>query len=136
MSAKEMYDYITTEPTPDNDYTLTIAARGEAKERGFYNQEVRRGDDGSEEVIDLGGTELEWVLTYPYGALTESEAGDVVDAYCSTSKGHGLLKTFKLQYSDGHTYVVRFDMTLERIRTLDKYHKTQVKFKILGRIPD
>jgi len=133
MSAKEMYDYISV-ATPDNDVTLSLAARGNLVERGTKKQVVHLGEDGSEERISLSDTSV-FYLTYPFDKLRAADAGTVMDFWHDAAKGNGMAETFKLSHSDGHVYVVRFDCDMERaIRGV--IHSISVVFKIIGRIAD
>ncbi len=133
MADKEIYDYISA-ATADNDEILSLAARGEVREIGAFNQMVNIGDDGSEERIVLDENNPQFFLEYEYKALTKSDAGTVMDFYNSASKGAGCSKSFKLADTDGHTYVVRFDCDMARIRKHGGrvYGFKTVRFKVLG----
>ena len=114
MAAKEMYDYLDV-ATPDNNVTLTLKARGAVREIGMFNQVVHQGDDASREVVTLATDKISY-LDYPWKALDEDDAGTIFDYYFDTAKGYGLARSFKLDYPDGHTYVVMFDSELPRTR--------------------
>lgn len=134
MAEKEIYDYIS-DATPDNNVTMTLAARGSITERTTKNQIVHLGVDGSEEVITIASTVIAY-LEYPFSALTNSDAGTVFEFWHDAAKGNGIAESFKLQNGDGHTYVVRFDSDMDRVRHLGNYQSLSVIFKILGRIAD
>lgn len=134
MAAKEMYDYLDT-VTPDNNQILTLAARGDVRETGFLNQTVFQMDDGSRKVATLA-TKKQFYLDYPFNALTESDAGTVIDAYFDGGWGNGRAESFKLQFTDGHTYVVMFDCDMPRTRKLGDIHQIMVTFAVIGRIAD
>jgi hypothetical protein len=134
MAEKEIYDYIST-ATPDNDVTMTLAARGAVTERTTKNQIIHLGVDGSEERITISSTVIAY-LEYPFSALSNSDAGTVFDFWHDAAKGNGKVESFKLDYTDGHTYVVRFESDMDRVRTLGNFQSMSVVFKILGRIDD
>lgn len=133
MAAKEMYDYIAI-AVPDNDVTLTLSARGEVREVGGYNQLVNIADDLSREVITLSDDPI-FYIDYPWNNLNEADSGTIFDFYFDTDKGKGMGKSFKLEYVDGHTYVVMFDTELPRMRKFGS-HAITVTFAIIGRIAD
>lgn len=129
MSAKEMADYLAA-VTPDNDQTLTLAARGALVETVSQNVRINIGDDGSEETIILSSTPV-FFLEYPWNAMDASDAGIVYDFFTSSAKGGGA-RSFRLAHTDGHTYVVRFDCDLKREIKLGGIHSAKVVFKVLG----
>lgn len=134
MSEKEIYDYILA-ALPDNNVTMLLAARGNITERTTKNQVVHLGVDGSEEIITIASAVIAY-LEYPFSALTNSDGGLVFDFWHDSAKGDGRAKSFKLQNTDGHTYVVRFENDMDRVRHLGNYQSMSVVFKILGRIND
>lgn len=142
MAAHEPYDYID-EATPDVDITLgvtpyDIQPQGEIKDVGRKNQTIHKGEDRSEERISLGDDESEFVVSFPYEFLTTSEAGIVYDFFHDTAKGNGIVSTWKwYNPDDSHTYVVRFDCDLERVRkAYDIYGYASITLRILGKVLD
>jgi len=134
MAAKEIYDYISI-ATADNDQTMTLEARGDVQENTSKNQIIHLGVDGSEERVTISDTVIAY-LVYPFSALSDSDAGTVFDFWHDAAKGNGKVESFKLQYTDGHTYVVRFESNMDRVRKLGGFSSVDVVFKILGRIAD
>ena len=133
MAEKEMYDYLS-QVTVDNDYTLSLFARGTVVERGGYRVEVHEGDDISEERIILSSGDPVFYLTIPYGTLSPEDSGTVIDAFYDQSKGYGMAKSFKYAHSDNHTYAVRFATDMSRAIRLGSLHQITTEFKVLGYI--
>jgi len=137
MSASEIYDWVAnaSPATPDYNYTLQIKAQGSVKESGKKDQEVHEADDTTEEVVTLNSTSV-FNVSWSYARLSESEAGTIMDLYHDTAKANGMARSFLWLSYDGHTYKVRFNCDLDRTRTRSQWGASEVKLKILGRIPD
>ena len=119
MAAKEMYDYLSI-VTPDVDITLGVAPydinpQGPMPESGTKNQIIHLGDDNSEARISFSNDSI-FRAIIGLETLTESEAGTVTDIYYDTAKANARQKSFKWAHIDGHTYVIRFDCDMERVR--------------------
>lgn len=109
-----MYDYLSL-LAPDNNVTLaTPCPQKVLVEHGLRNQVVHLADDDSEERIGFStGTIFD--VTLIWRALSESDAGTILDFYFDTAKGDARLKSFKWAHpTDTHTYVVRFNSDLTR----------------------
>lgn len=133
ISAKEIYDYISA-ATADSTSLLNLTARGIVRESGSINQIVHLGDDGSEEVVELS-TAKEFYIDVPWGAMTEDEAGTVIDFWGSATIGNGKMRTFKYKHAYGattHTYVARFDSDLARDIRDGNIHNMSVRLKVTG----
>lgn len=132
MSAKTPYDYIGV-AVPDVDVILTIKAQGQVSEQSRENTVVHLGDDESEERIILSTTPV-FFLVFPYNVLSESDSGTVLDLYHASAQG--MAKSFKCTHLT-HTYVVRFDMPMERKgQAPSRYGVPNVRLKLLGKILD
>jgi hypothetical protein len=141
MAAKEMYDYLSA-VTPDvTSFTLGVSPydvvpQGSIREAGGKNQVVHTADDDSEERISFSAAPS-FRVRIAFETLTEAEAGTLMDVYYDTAKADGMLKTFKWAHPDGHTYVVRFDCDMERVRKrADVYGFAEITLRVLGRIND
>ena len=137
MSAKEIYDYIST-ATPDSTVEMNLAARGSLRESGSRNQVVHLADDGSEEIVALS-TATEWYLDVPWGAMNESDAGTIFDFWCNATLGNGKMRTFIYVHAYGtqsHKYVTRFDSDIGRTIREGSIHGMNVRLKVKGSIAD
>lgn len=138
--AYEMYDYLNG-TTPDYNYTLDTTLQSSAigmyrviVETGFRNQIIFLGDDASDVVIEFDSNPIFYV-EMGWEGLDASDAGTVFDLYFDPTKANRRAKSFKWNHpEDGHTYVVRFDMNLERsIDPITGIHRLpNIKFKVLG----
>jgi len=141
MSAKEMYDYLTTIAS-DVDYTLGLAPyainpQGFIIEVGTKNQEVFRGDDNSRVAISYND-DSEFIVQLQWTILTGSESGTLMDFWHNVLIGNGIVNTFKWAHpDDGHVYVVSWDCDFPRQReAYDVYGILNVQFAVWGRIAD
>lgn len=137
MAAKEMYDYVST-VAPDNAVTLsTPCPQKILTERGFMNQVIHLGDDGSEERIALATTVV-FFVTLQWDALAAADSGTIMDFYFDAAKGNGRTESFQWDHpTDGHTYVVRFDCDFSRPMKPRFIHQVKnIRLKVLGRIAD
>jgi len=133
MPLYEIYDYVDI-ATPDVDQTLSLHARGQVNIKGRKSQVVHVGDDDSEERISFSDTSV-FSISYPFSKLKVDDAGTVFNFWHSASLGNGLMNTFKLDFFDGHTYVVRFDCDLDQVVNGHLY-SYDVVFKVLGKVAD
>jgi hypothetical protein len=130
-----MYDFLS-DATPDYNAELGISPQGVVLEESTKNQAIHLGADGSEERVSFNTSSI-FHITIGWNQLSESDSGIIFDFYNDTAKANGIAKTFKYNYGDGHTYVVRFDCALPRQGTSkDRYGLPGVKFKVIGRIAD
>lgn len=129
MAAKEPADFLST-VSSDVDQTLSITAQGSVTEESRENTVIHIGDDESEERIILSSTPV-FVVSFSWAALSESDAGTVLELYHTHANGMG--KSFKWIH-DGHTYVVRFDCNLSRVGNDHSRYGSSIKLKILGKI--
>lgn len=136
MAAKELYDYLST-VSADVDQTLSIDPQSVLTETVTKNDVVNEGDDRSEERAEFTGDFIAYVVIR-YDILDASNSGIVIDFFFNSSKGNGLINSFKFAHPDGHTYVVRFDTDITRLvnPAPDNYSIKNIKLKILGRIAD
>lgn len=134
MAAKEIYDYVST-VSPDNNETLSIDPQTVITETGTKNDVIHLMDDESEERVGLSSNFVFYILVR-YDLCSESDAGTIMDFFCDASKGNGKLESFKFDHPDGHTYVVRFDEDLTRLKDPVNYSFKTIRFKVLGRIAD
>jgi len=136
MADFEMYDYLAV-ATPDYDQTLVLEAQQVISERGFRNQHVNEGDDGSREIITLD-TDVVFFITVILKNKTTSAIGTIFDWYFDSAKANGIEKTFKWDHTtDGHTYVVQFTEELERQIMEGGIHGLgSVQLAVVGRIAD
>lgn len=142
MAVKNPYDYIAV-AVPDVAITLGLAPyniqpTGEIRDIARKRQQVDEFDDVSEERISLGNDVSEFDVVLPYETFTAAEIGLIYDLYHDPAKGNGLVNTFKWWCVDGpHTYVVRFNCDMERIRqAYDVYKVADITLKIMGKILD
>jgi hypothetical protein len=136
MAAKEMYDYLPT-IAADYNYTLNIKSHQILAEEGSKNQEILRGDDGSE-VIVSHSTVSEFYVTLIWNWLSESDAGIIVDLWHDPAKANGMARSYKwYSYADRHTYVVKNRSQLTRNRVPGTYHTiSSLRLKVIGKIVD
>jgi len=140
MAAKEIYDYVSI-VTPDKDVTLSIHPSVppivNIPEEVDKKDIIHIGDDGSEERMSHGSG-LIFKITIKWNALSEDDAGTILDFWADSDKGYGRVNSFKYDHYDGHTYVVRFDskMTRERIFAGATYGIDSITLRMLGRIAD
>jgi hypothetical protein len=141
MAVKTPYDYISA-ATADVAITLGVSPyeihpQGEITEIGRKNQIIHKGEDRSEERISLGDDESEFEASFPIEALTGSDIGLLYDIYHDTAKGNGIVNSFRwYNVTDGHTYVVRFNCDMERVRkAYDVYGIGTITLRILGGVP-
>jgi len=107
MTAFNMSDYLN-EGVADYDYVLSVSPQGQLIEAGLKKQVIRIADDGSEERITLDD-DINFVVTFNWNGLTESEMGDIIDLYFNPSKANGIENTFYwTNPMDSVDYVVRF----------------------------
>lgn len=142
MSAREMYDYLTTIAS-DVDYTLgqapyAIHPQGVITEIGTKNQEVFRGDDGLSRVAISYSDVSVFIAQLQWEILTASESGTLMDFWHNTAIGNGWVNSFKWAHpDDGHIYVVSWDCDFSRQRlAYDIYGILNIQFAVWGRIAD
>ncbi len=136
MANAELYDYLST-VSADVDQTLSIDPQSVLTETITKNDLVNEGDDRSEERAEFTGDFIAYVVIR-YDLLSASDSGTIIDFFYNSSKGNGLINSFKFSHPDGHTYVVRFDTDLTRLinPAPSKHSIKNIKLKILGRIAD
>jgi hypothetical protein len=134
MSEKEIYDYVDT-VSADVDYTLQIKPQSVLTETITKNDLVQEGDDRSEERAEFTGDFIAYIAIR-YDILDEDDSGKIIDFFFNSSKGNGLINSFKFDHPDGHTYVVRFDTDLTRLINPTNYSNKSIRLKVLGRIAD
>ena len=108
------------------------------KESGTKNQIIHYGDDDSEEIITLGSDPIVYLST-GWEGLFPADAGTVFDWFFDPAKANMKERSWPFVHpEDGHLYVVRFDMTLERtVNPLEdaQHHSIPIiKMKVLGRM--
>ena len=135
MAAFEVYDFVST-VTPDYAATLGISPHGEVQEESSKNQIVHYGVDGSEERISFNTSSI-FYINIQWNVLSESDSGTIFDFYNDPVKANGCQRSFRYNYGDGHTYVVRFASDLSRKgQSKTRYGLPDIKLKVLGRIAD
>ena len=132
-----MYDYISV-VSADNDQTLSVQPSHMITEIGSFKEEIRKGDDGSEERVRLGSDVPEFYVTLYWSNRLAADIGTIFDFYFNASYGNGQLESFKWSHpKDGHTYIVRFDGELSRTITNPNFHGIpSCRLRILGRIAE
>ena len=134
MAAKEMWDFLS-EVSPDSSETLSVAPQNVLEERGFKNQIIHIGDDGSEERIVFSDSPMFYVKL-EWESISESDSGTIIDFFYDPTKGNGRARTFKWAHpSDGHTYTVRFESGLSRLIKPTIYGIASLELRVLGRAP-
>lgn len=136
MAAKELYDYLTV-ATPDNDVTLDVSPQDVLTEDCSMNQIIHPGDDGSEEVVTLD-SDVVCYVTLKWNAISESDAGTILDFWLNAAKGNGVAESFKWTHpTDGHTYVVKFRENVTRtLEPAGIFGFSTVRLKVIGYIAD
>lgn len=134
MALFEMYDYL---PVMTADYAVTLdnALQIIVEERGFKNQVINKGDDGSEERITFSSSSI-FYIGVQWPNKIASSIGDIVDLYHDPDKADGMDKTFQWAHpTDGHVYVVRFNTDLTRTIRRSLIHGIpNCEFAVLGTI--
>lgn len=135
MSATEMYDKLSTIAS-DVDQTLSISIQGTLSETGNFKQEIKQGDDGSEERISLASSSI-FFVSFSFMSLSLSDMGTIFDLYFDPAKANGMVNSFKWSSrQDGHTYVVRFDCEFIRTQLGIRMGSPEIRLRVLGRIAD
>lgn len=130
-----MYDFLTT-ITADYNAALGIIPQGVVSEESSKNHVIHLGVDGSEERISFNTSSI-FFVTIGWNILSEANSGTIFDWYNDPAKANGCQRSFKYNYGDGHTYVVRFDCDLPRTGSAkSRYGLPNIRLKILGRIAD
>lgn len=134
MAAYEPYDDAGL-PTiaADVDQTLTLEARGGAAfHRAHKRVKLYQSVDGkSVTAINFSGDNTIWILVLPFNNLTAANAGTLMQYWVEYGKSS--LYTWKLTYSDGHTYVVRFMTDLEE-KWLGNLYSHSYVLRLMGKI--
>ena len=133
----EMYDYLPTIAS-DVNQTLALTPQGEISEEGEFKQAIHKGDDQSEERVNLGSTTPVFYVSFAYNLLNESDMGTLIDLYFDSAKAFGNVNSFKWSSrKDGHIYVCRFDGTMTRSgNNQARMGAKGIKLRVLGRIVD
>lgn len=129
-----MYNYLP-EMVADYAVTLDNALQIIVEERGFKNQVINKGDDGSEERITFSSSSIFYIgVQWPNKTASSIEL--IVDWYHDTDKADGMDRTFQWAHPvDGHIYVVRFNTDLTRtIRRSLIQGIPNCEFAVLGTI--
>ena len=105
---------------PDINETLTLHPQTILDISVVKNQTVLDGADGSSEILNHG--EDSYYFNICYDELNAYEDEDMSDLWLN--KANGAMNSFKLNHSDGNTYVVKFTDTTFPCRN--------IKLKILG----
>lgn len=138
MAAKEMYDYLSVVSPDYSATTLSVTPQNILSEMVSWKQNVQETDDGTEQVLSLGGpffkVQLQWDV------ISDADAGTIFDFFSDSSKGKGFAQSFKWEHpTDDHTYVVKFRSKLKRVFSVQmaSYRKIDaVDLKVIGRIAD
>jgi hypothetical protein len=134
MAAYEPYDDAGLPvAVADVDQTLTIEAQGGAAfHRAKKRVKVYSSVDGiSESRINFSGSNTLWIFVLPFNNLTQANAGTVMQYW--VEYGESATYTFKLTYSDSHTYVVRFASDLDEKWLKNLYSHSYI-FRVMGKI--
>lgn len=137
MAEKELYDYLDT-VVPDKDQTLTLEGQGGPILENISKVDFRHDsvDGKSATTINMSGTSIMGTLIIPYNNLTASDRGTLMQFFCDSDYGNGRTNSFKLSYSDGHTYVVQFESMFKCTWHNGRLYSIPVVFNVLGRIAD
>lgn len=131
----EMWDYLSPSTADYKSTALNIDPQRVMYETGSKNQVVHLGDDGSEEIITLGGSTSMFNVRLQWDVLKTTEASKLFNWWNSTALANGMARSFRWTHPlDGHTYTARFDSDLSR--TLQPgwiFSVPEVRLKILGR---
>ena len=114
--------------------TLTLVARGVAKEIGYRNQETLYADDNSDVVISYSSDPLFW-LEIPWSALSQADADTIIDFYMDSAKANCRARSIQYTHADGYTYTVKFVSDVSRDRDYLHSRIALVKFRVLGVSP-
>ena len=115
MAAAEPYDYLPGTAVVDYDYTLTITAQESILEKGGFPGQKRHVTDGHDFLTTTPNTTPVWILKEKIKNKAVADIGTMFDLYFDTAKAKGMARSFKRTHQDGHTYIVKFNLTeLER----------------------
>jgi hypothetical protein len=135
MAISDMYDWLSI-VNPATSTTLTLQPSSVTEEYN-RNQQIRYGDDGSEERVTFGSADVTIMVTLNFSDLTEAEAGTFSNLYNNPDIGNGIVGTFAWinnAESDPNTYTVRFAEHLKRsIKPPFRFDLSAVKLKVLGK---
>jgi len=133
MAASEPYDFLSI-VTADYDYTLAISVQGSITEDGYKNQVIHLADDNSEERITLTTGSIFYV-SWAWSNISEADSGTIYELYHNPVKANGMGNSFKWTGHDGHPYVVRFAMNLQRAGDIvSRWGFSGVKIRLLGKV--
>lgn len=136
MAAAEMYDYLST-ISADYSSTFPLTCTEAVPELIAGQDKILRAYDASEERLSFA-TNPEFAMVLKFEHLSAADAGTIFDWYCDTAKAYRTTRTFKWTHpTDGHTYVVRFDDSMERVIRMGALMGiSEIRFRVLGRIAD
>jgi hypothetical protein len=134
-----MYDYLSSVTADYTSTELSVSPQAVMTERGKKgHQIVHEADDASEQVVSLA-TDSVFYVTLQWTAISESDAGTIIDFFHDNTKAKGLARSFYWQHpKDGHTYTVKFRSQLERryrVRLGSYQEVAEVRIKVLGNKP-
>lgn len=121
---------------PDTTTVMSIGA-AIVLEESNKTQQIRFGDDGSEERVSFTTAEKTvFYITLSFQNLSESDAGTIMDFYQDEQKGNGIIGTFVWQ-NNAETaltsYTVRFAEHLKRsTKGPLLFDLSNVRLKVLG----
>lgn len=139
MANFEIWDVLSTglvsaDSTFDLGDSTYPTAQQVIPEDGVKNQIIHLADDNSETVVSLSNESV-FHLSLQYGALNESESGELLYAWHSSDLADGISNTFRYTHpTDGHTYTVRFSDSMIRERRVGNiFGVPSMSLRILGR---
>jgi len=134
MANYELYDYIS-DATADVDVILSVNPQAVLKTQVSKNQIVRRGDDGSREVLNFSSDPIPYFFLR-YDLLDEEDKSTIFDIYMNESSANGKLNSFKFSHPDGHFYICSFETDITMLQSPTSYSFDIIKLYVHGRITD
>jgi hypothetical protein len=115
----EMAHYLSV-AVADYNYTLNIPPHNVMPIAGSKNQVSYELDDKTVSVVPISNTSS-FDVELQYEAISESNAGLILDLYHDTEKCNGSQKTFYWThpFESGNTYVVRFLGPVRMLRSVE-----------------
>ena len=136
--AYEMWNYVS-DLVADYTTVLDISPHKILTEAADKKQKIYEYDDGSIDVASYSNTTF-FNVTLQWDAITEAEAGLIMELYHTSTKANGRERTFYITLPDTKTYTVRFLGPLNRSVTTNlmaagRRAIAQVTLRVEGRKP-
>jgi len=136
IAAYEMWDSLSVITADYTAADLNIKSQNVISETVVKYQDVREGDDNSEERASYSNSSI-WAVKLNLPLKSESDIGTYLSYYNDAAKANGIVRTFYWVHpTDSHIYTVRFNKDLTRTITMGNFFGIpNVELRVLGRKP-